>query len=360
MNRSLIAIVTGTALLSACSTELDVTAPYEDHTVVYGLLNMRDSIQYIKINKSFLGDGDAFGYAQIADSNEYGGEAIDRMVVYKVNNGVRVDTFPLHDTIMDIREPGTFHHPQHKVYYFIDPGTYQIGVGLSAFTVHLEESSSYELDLHVKGKQVSAITPITNEFNLFSSLASPNPNSQVNFLLPQGGYANYRVRWYSGHDGKRYVVSYEFHYLEIRGTDTTAKSLVQGIGHRVSSNSGVSGEELEVQIPGEQFYSNIGSLIQADPTVTRRIFTGLDFHFTVANDDFHTFLALSEPVSGIVEDRPAYSNIDGAYGIWGSRYTKSVSKRLMPTSMGELQNGPYTYHLNFCSAFPIDLGYHCD
>lgn len=52
----------------SCTNELDVTAPYKDTTIVYGLLSPNDSVQYIKIYKAFLGDGNAYTFAQVADS----------------------------------------------------------------------------------------------------------------------------------------------------------------------------------------------------------------------------------------------------------------------------------------------------
>jgi hypothetical protein len=355
MTRTPIALFAATALLSACSTDLDLLAPYEDHTVVYGLLNMRDSVQFIKINKAFLGEGNALDHAQVPDSNEYGDEAFGHLWVHKVVNGQRVATFPLQDTTMTGRDPGPFNNPEHKLYYFRDPGTYNV----NSDVVYLDASAQYELDLHVKGKTVSAITPIVDDFNFFSTLQ--NPGTTVQFMGVQGGYGSFRVRWLSGRDGKRYVGQYEFIYDEIRGQDTVRKSFLQGIGSRVSANSQVVGEELEVQVSGEQFFANVASRIPNDPTVDRRIFRGLVFHFTVANDDFHTFLSLSEPVSGIVEERPEYSNIDGAYGIWGSRYTKATPvKRLHVNSMAELQDGPFTAHLRFCSGFAEDGAYFCN
>jgi hypothetical protein len=60
------------ATLCGCSSELDINAPYKDITIVYGLLDSRDPIQFIKVNKAFLGEGDAYVFAQIPDSNEWG------------------------------------------------------------------------------------------------------------------------------------------------------------------------------------------------------------------------------------------------------------------------------------------------
>lgn len=355
MKRTLPFLLSIPLLAGGCSTELEVNAPYEGHTVVYGLLNQRDSVQFIKINKSFLGDGSALGYAQIPDSNEYGGEAISRLYVHKVINGQRVETYTVHDTIVDEREPGTFHHPVQKLYYFIDPEEYIIGVGAASFRVYLDQAASYELDLEVNGEQISGITPVVNDFFFSGTLNSPNV--AVSLMHPQNGYGSFPVRWDSGPDGKRYVVQYRFNYLEVTENDTLAQSIVQGLGTRVSANA-QQNEEMELFMDGQMFYSNLASVIVDRPEVIKRIFTGIDFLFTVANDDFHTFLSLSEPVSGIVEERPAYSNVQGGYGVFASRYNKEViGKRLAPTAVIELIDGPITAHLRFCSAFPQDAAF---
>jgi hypothetical protein len=95
--------------------------------------------------------------------------------------------------------------------------------------------------------------------------------------------------------------------------------------------------------------------------VDKRIFRGLDFLVSVANDEFDTFLTLSEPVSGIIEDRPAYTNITGAYGIVAGRYTKNViGKRLGANSLIELIEGPYTAQLRFCSGLDPGTSFSCN
>jgi hypothetical protein len=58
-------------LLVSCSTDFDINETWKDTTIVYGIVNQNDSITYIKVNKAFLGDGDALMMAQIRDSNEY-------------------------------------------------------------------------------------------------------------------------------------------------------------------------------------------------------------------------------------------------------------------------------------------------
>ena len=73
------------ALLVSCSTDFDTTADYKEVMVVYGLLNQYDSVQYIKVNKAFLGDGNALIMAENSDSINYG-DILD-VTLEKIDNG---------------------------------------------------------------------------------------------------------------------------------------------------------------------------------------------------------------------------------------------------------------------------------
>ncbi|MFK7969926.1 MAG: hypothetical protein AB8F95_06140 [Bacteroidia bacterium] len=50
-------------LIQACKTEIDLYAPKEDIWVVYCILNLEDSVQYVRVSKAFQVEGDAFAYA---------------------------------------------------------------------------------------------------------------------------------------------------------------------------------------------------------------------------------------------------------------------------------------------------------
>ncbi len=348
--------IAAAATFAGCSTDLDINAPYKDITVVYGLLNMRDSVHLVKINKAFLGEGNAYTFAQVADSSEYRGEDITYAKVFKLSStGAVQDSFPLTDTLITNREPGTFYAPDQHLFKFSTPLVDVLNTG----RIFLAQDSRYELRVRVKGNYVTSSTPIVNDFTIQAVDQDTVQNaSRVNFMNPLGtGYAQYEFNWNSRYNGKRYVVSYRFRYDEIRGDDTLSKAITQQLGTRVTADS-QNIEELAMIMNGESFYSTISTVIRSDGdygSVTRRIFRGLDFLVDVANDDFHTYLTLTEPISGIIEDRPAYSNVTGAYGVWGSRYYKNVrGKRLNGNSLTELVEGQYTGDLHFCSG--VDPG----
>ena len=320
-------------MVSGCSTDLEVNAPYKEITVVYGLPNRTDRTHWVRINKAFLGEGDAFVYAQIPDSNEYAEGQLQNAIVEELDNGNVVNTYTLQDTILNNRVEGVFNAPQHKLYYF-------------RTTQDINADHTLRFKVTAKGQEVSATTAIVNDFTIYPSVA----NTSVKIgLVNSGGYLDYEVKWTSGKDGRRYQVNHVFQYAEVRnGTDTTFKAISLNTGTLVTGGLD-GGEAMATTIDGEDFFQTIGSIIQPDASVEKRIFYGLDLVWWVASDEFHTYLQLADPVSGIVEDRPDFTNVTNGYGLYGSRYYKSVNrKQFNPETADELVNGPFTGTLQFC------------
>ena len=59
-------------LVSSCSKDFKIDAPYKDITIVYGLLNISDTAHYIRIHKAFLDESkNALVMATTTDSIYY-------------------------------------------------------------------------------------------------------------------------------------------------------------------------------------------------------------------------------------------------------------------------------------------------
>jgi hypothetical protein len=61
----------GIAVISSCKNELELNAPYKEIPTIYAVLNPQDPTQTIRINKVFLGEGDANVMAKVHDSVNY-------------------------------------------------------------------------------------------------------------------------------------------------------------------------------------------------------------------------------------------------------------------------------------------------
>ena len=96
-------------VFTACETDFDVNAEWEEVTVVYGLLDAGDEnkTQLVKINKAFLGEMDALQMAKYADSINFDPLELAVKVIRLKNNG-NTDTITL-DELPTLRDSDIFH-----------------------------------------------------------------------------------------------------------------------------------------------------------------------------------------------------------------------------------------------------------
>src|SRR5687768_6827809 len=120
---------------ASCKNDLELTAPYKEIPTIYAVLNPQDPVQTIRINKVFLGEGDANVMAKVHDSVNYGpGEltvTLDRFL-----NGAQSDASPnlrtirFTESVINTAE-GAFHTSQ-RVYMTDKPlftfGEYRLTV----------------------------------------------------------------------------------------------------------------------------------------------------------------------------------------------------------------------------------------
>ena len=201
--------------ITGCNTDLDINAPYREFTVIYAAFNQDESTHLVKINKSFLGEGNALDFAQVQDSSEYTNDELVAMV-HKIENGNVTDTYLLRDTVITNRVPGTFYFPEQTLY---------------SFQAILDENATYEVEARVRDQIFRGRTNIVNRFRVDQSTSSPSVPLSL-FNPNTNSYISDEVEWDSGVDGKRYVVSYRFKWREVIGTDTTDKSFTRSLGQR--------------------------------------------------------------------------------------------------------------------------------
>lgn len=325
-------------LLGSCSTDFDVNAPYDNMPVVYGLLNQNDTIHYIKINKTYLGEGNALVAATIPDSSIYQNLTAE---VEEWLLGSYQRTFQLRDTLLMDREPGTFYSPEHLIYYFRADD--------------LNEDAEYRLKIDVNegNKTAESSTVMVKDFSYHTLVQTPL--FTVDFH--NGAiYRNYNIIWNSAENGTRYEARMMFTYFDVTATDTVRRDNEWNLGEEFAS-SDEGGEELTKTIGGESFYDFMASQVALndanDPApggvVLKRMIGDAYITVTVAGEELDTYMEVNEPITGIVSERPSYSNISGGIGLFASRYQKSVNnKKLGLKTVQWLCEGPETGALGFC------------
>lgn len=320
---------------SSCTTDFDIIAPYEDHTIVYCLLDQAKTTHFVKINKAFLGDGNAFDFASVKDSSEY-----DEVVGYVEawSGNILVTTYTLQDTLIQNRDSGLFYYPEQTLYYF---------------NATLNDAYEYHLKLLLNEgeKEVTSSTKLVKVFNYTSPTnTTVFPFTFANALTSStGDYPDTRIKYITAVDGRQYDMWLQFYYDEYTTSDTTRKKLEWKLDSYEASSL-LGGETIEILFNGEQFYEFVASQITSNSGVYKRVFRQVDVQTVCANDDFYTYMKVSAPSTGINQERPSFTNLSNAIGIFASRYTLTVrGKVLNLESQRELCEGAYTGSLLFCS-----------
>lgn len=333
MKRLFAILLIGGMLFPSCETEFSVIAPWKDITVVYGLINPGDSVHYIKINKAFLGKVDANVMAQIRDSLEYDPANLEVKVI-EMKNGVWEKEYEL-TAITDTSKPsGTFYAPEQTIYTF--------------FAKDMDPDNEMALLINniSTNKEVTANSPIIdNATGFMVNHGTPD----IAFIRNNGDFLDPIAEWNSAKDGKRYQFSMRFNYLE-RNLDTGAETNKYiEIAYPTTTSSDIDGgQAMTVVIRADEFFNKIKVvLLPVSPSNNvERCIGYLDFFLDIGTEDLNTYIEVNEPSSGIVQERPEFTNIkdskgNGQVGIFTCRTRNQILSK--PLDKGNLPNNTVLY-----------------
>lgn len=340
-----ICLIITALFFSSCSNEIEINGEWKEVMVVYGILDPSQQDQYIKINRAFLGEGNALEFAQIPDSSIY--PYILDVVLEELNTSNQVVRTFYFDTVHVFKEGGVFYSGNQPIYHtridfpaYIDP--------LRDDTFWLNEEYTYRLRVvnPITGNMAESITPIVNNF----TIKKPVPGAiQISFASAN----NVNVEWTSALNGRLYDLTYRFHFQEVyfsSPNDTINKYVDWKIGSVKSSKLDGS-EAMSISYYNPNFFQNLGNRVETIDTIQR--YPGkVELIFAVGADELSTYIDVNGPNTGIIQERPQYTNISNGIGIFSSRFYKSFKYKLNAYSIDSLKNGIYTKDLNF-NDYPI-------
>ncbi|MFH1119539.1 MAG: hypothetical protein V1775_06915 [Bacteroidota bacterium] len=317
MKRSIVRLLLSILIfstLAGCETDFDVTAPWKDITVVYGLISQNDSVHYVRVNKAFLGDGNAYTYAQIADSSSYGDNI--EVTIYEILGNDTLRTFLCEKTMVTDKESGIFSTTQEA---------YKAEFKMPSDVNQSNRDYLYTVKIRniITGKSVTGSTKVVKSF----VVTKPREDqSLINFVTS----SSQKVQWTSAVGGRRYNISVRFWFEEVWKGNKTLQRYIDWQLSSVKSESDEGNDALEIFYSPLSFYVVCKNLIpyslsaQEDSVVSRMV-DKAEFRFMVAADELNTYMEVNEPSTGIVQDKPEYTNIENGYGLFSSRYTKSIA-----------------------------------
>ena len=314
------------ASMFSCSTNFNVNAPYKEENAVYGLLEIHNNAQIIKIGKVFQ-NGQGVSASQAAKQIDSLYQADSLQVTLSDNNtGATTRLSKFYNTQ---KEPG----------YFASPGQY-LYTTPAGFV--LDPSHNYQLLIYdPKTKtQSQATTSVVNDIQPIR----PYNGSQVSISNITGLYS---VNFGAGNNAATYDVDIYIPVHEYRVSDSTLIKTDTLVFNVISAYPVVgAATNIVHDFKNIEFYQFIGASLKVDPTVFRKM-DSLDFEITGAGTAFANYIQVNQPTQGIVQKKPDYTNITNGVGIFSSRLITHIKAPLTLASYQLLNTSQYSKGLNF-------------
>ncbi|MDT8392402.1 MAG: hypothetical protein RQ761_01060 [Bacteroidales bacterium] len=279
----------------SCEKDLDVVK-WKEVSVVYAVINLKDSVQYLRINRMFTAPGTSpYEYMQVNDSVNYPHELFDAFLEEYRNNelfGEPVAYIPVEKP----KIPGLFSNGSNCVFKVSAP----INVG-----------STYKLRVINKetGKEMSAETHVLGSMNIEASFEWERAYFRVNYIVENLQYDGSL----DPYDHRHYIV--RFLYWESKNGLTSHKYVDWFPTFDPLKN--ISGDDTSYQL-FDDYYRYLSEQIPVDPSVKRKA-RGVDYMLALPGKELQNYITVtSQPTNP--HFYPDYSNMTGGEGVFGSKY----------------------------------------
>jgi len=311
---------------NSCSNEFELTEEWKDIPIVYGLLSMADTAQYIRVEKAYLDPNtSALEQAKIADSIYYQNASL------KIIHDQTGDEYNLE--MIDGRDDGYFREPG----VFAQEPNYLFKIRTTDIDFIGGDLYRLELDRGNENAIVTAETILVDEFALF------RPLSGTSLRFEDG--LNFTFSWRAIESAAFYDLSLEFNYSEQDpnqpGNPFVNKRVIWKVAENIRTN--------EFKIQGEEFYQAIASGIEGGLNVPRRI-GSISVVIEAGGTSLFDFIQVGSANQGITGslDLPEFSNLSEGLGVFSSRNEiREDGFSLFDSTRDSLELGRFTRDLNF-------------
>ena len=314
--------------LASCNTKVELYADYKDVPVVYGLIDVTQDTNYVKIVRAFSGSNDnpidASQVALIADSSNYPGKLNAQIIEYKKGYGntyeptgrvIVLDTITIHD-----KHEGTFYAPDQKVYYTTERFNTNIG------------NAEYKYGLAiVRGNDtITSETGIVGgeEFKILTQSVTFSPNANDKY-----GKVSFRP----ADNAAVYEVTMTFNYREQKPNEAmTEKQVSWSYGALSINDLETENNFFVVRYNQNTLFNALRSAIGADTLNVDRVFGPFEIHVAAGGRELYNYIQVNSPSESFAQTIPDYTNVNGGFGVFSSRINLTGTASLSPKTQVDL------------------------
>ena len=317
--------------LVQCKNDFKVNEDWSDISVVYGLISSKDTVHYIRLSKAFLGEQDAYQMAQVSDSLYY-----KNAIVYIEEDGTSNKIYFSKDSTIQ-KDSGIFAYDTNIYYKAISP-------------LSINPDAKYKLNIFTNGKTITSETSLLQFF-----IIEPLPPNSVSLYQSDKGLT---VKWTSQPNARIFETNVRFYYYEITSTDTTKKYIDIKLATQTTLSI-LGNENMEALLTGGTFLTTVGNKVPNNTDVLKRVVAhaSIEVTISVGSDDLYTYMQVNQPSTGIVSERPVFSNISNGLGLFTSKYETILPTKpsLNKRTLDSLADGQFTKNLKFLGQQQTEL-----
>jgi len=320
MKKLLLSVLSLASVLAfqSCSEDFEVSAPYKPVTVVYGILDMKDTAHYIRIQKSFLDESkSAFDMAKVSDSNFY--KEGDLEVVIKEISGNTVIGQPIVLQRVNMENEG----------FVKDSGIFFRSPNYAfKFKKTLSAAATYRLWINNKTNNSfdSADIQVVDTGTL--TVLGSNQNKRINFANTDPAKSGSTFSFYINAGNARYIEgALRFHWVErtLNTSGPGVRDSADFVFSRLTTLEDIKEGRLEIE--NTKIIAFLQASMGAAPEGFGRYMDSCEIVVYGAGKEYADYLTtLQIQSSGLTADqiKPLYTNIRGkdVFGLFSSKTTR--------------------------------------
>lgn len=329
--------------IAACSTDFELNSEYKEIAIIYGLLDIKQDDQYIRITRAVIDeDTPAPDLAQDDQRLYFQNEEVVMNEYSSSSKNTLLNTYTL-DKI-NAADPANGVSAKEVGYFVNDP------YWVYKLDEEIVRDRYYELELTTDdGNTVTAETSPVDTF----VVTRPKTGQNFNLLAEVS-----TIKWQPAPNGVIYDCELTFNYREEANNDPTVfenKTLVMNIFRNLDGDNPqyLDGSVITFPFKPEDFYAFLANEISSeDASDFKRFVQSVSLTFYAGGKELQNLYEVNlSQQSGLTGGSvsPSYTNIDEGLGILSSRVALSVFPEISPAVIEEIVCGDVTKDLGFDS-----------
>lgn len=310
----------------SCSEDFQLTEPWKDIPVVYGFINVRDTAQYVRVERLFVDENiPASQIAKNVDSLYYKNAVVSLVNLTKNRNKDYILTMVDANLEGYMREDGPFATSPNYIYK----------IRTSDMVLNSGDSILFKLNRSAELPLVTARIVVLNDM----SFSTPADDQKVLVFKPT---ESQQFAWSAKSDAKIFDFIINIYVQEVNVV--TTKSEIK----RIVWSAQKGDFSKKALINNQSFYNILRDRLIVDGNIKRQILK-VDLEVKAGGQDLLEFNSIVNANTGITasQEIPRYSNLSEGFGLFASTATLVRTMGISSDTKSYLKTDPATSALNF-------------